>query len=344
MPRSAGVTASAVIVFIGSAFTALMGALMGLAGIVVMNSPRRPALPPNFHFLFQLEAAVILAFAAWGFASGVGLVKLKPWARISIIVYAVMLLFFCLPIACLMLVVPLSAHGADQSHAAFVTGVRLGLSGFYFALAALGGFWLYLFNASNVKAQFSLEPAIRDDGFPQTQPADAQFASSNTMTERPLSISIIGWFLLVGSAFAPLWLIYSSRMYPNVELPFFFVGFFLHRFAGQVTLMLWSVVQALAAIGLLRLKNWARILTLALQGLAVLNMLLLTAVPSNVTKLQQMTDQMSASLAATRGYPPGVQPIPAAHMMPAIMISIVPMFAAIIYFLIARRSAFKSGW
>lgn len=84
MARSAGITVSAVVVFIGSAFTILFGAVMVAGSLFMPNSSRLPNVPGNFGYVLIAEAVFFFAFGVWGIAAGVGLVNTRQWARISI--------------------------------------------------------------------------------------------------------------------------------------------------------------------------------------------------------------------------------------------------------------------
>ena len=93
MKRSAGITITAVIDFVGSAFT-LFTALMSIFVLAAQSiiPPSRPGappieIPPMLHYI-QMAAVLIFVLAAvWGIATGVGLLKLREWARILAICY-----------------------------------------------------------------------------------------------------------------------------------------------------------------------------------------------------------------------------------------------------------------
>ncbi|HZV58778.1 MAG TPA: hypothetical protein VFF42_00455 [Candidatus Eremiobacteraceae bacterium] len=86
MPRSAGVTASAVIVLIGSGFTVLGGVMVLLASTFIVKSSFGANAPVNLVYVLVIEAAVVLVFGGWGLAAGTGLIYLQRWARISMLV------------------------------------------------------------------------------------------------------------------------------------------------------------------------------------------------------------------------------------------------------------------
>jgi hypothetical protein len=158
MRRSKGVTISAVLALIFSVFTVLPGAIFLVSYPFLRKSnpiPNFPPFPENFSFLLFAAATTLLFFGIWGIATGVGLLKLKNWARISILIYAGMLLFFSVPRFLLALVSPMTV---GRVFSALFDGVY----------ATLGGFWIYFFNQVTVKAQFS-----RESPFEGTDPVGA---------------------------------------------------------------------------------------------------------------------------------------------------------------------------
>src|SRR5277367_3607443 len=103
MRRPAGVTIAAVAVFIGSGLTLLSGAIMIFAFFVLPATESAPA--------FTRAAGVIMAIfmlglAAWGIATGINLLQLREWARISMIVFSALLLVTAVPGLLMMLVMP----------------------------------------------------------------------------------------------------------------------------------------------------------------------------------------------------------------------------------------------
>ncbi len=94
MARSGGVTFSAVVVLIGSSLTILFGALMALAILWTPNAGQAANLPIPIGYVVTAEAIVFFGFGGWGIASGVGLIKLRQWSRVSMMIYGAILLFF----------------------------------------------------------------------------------------------------------------------------------------------------------------------------------------------------------------------------------------------------------
>jgi hypothetical protein len=354
MKRSAGVTASAVLTFIGSAFTLLMAAFAVLGALVSSRLPMTRPAPVNLGAIVAVEALFIFGFGAWGVASGVGLLKLKQWARISVIVFAAILVFCCVPAGLLMALIPLPNTSAANLPADFITVMRVGMVAFYSAFALLGGFWLYFFNRKSVREQFqtqrsvvntsaqhfSWEAPITVPDMPTTVPGGP------VRRERPLSITIIAWFLLVSSAFAAIWLPLTPQFFPRAQFPLYFLGHFFFGRATYGILIVWSAAQFVAAIGLLKLKRAGLFATIAFQCLAIVNFALLAVIPGARAKYQQALDTMMATMNANMPQltvgngsthtAVNLSPFPAW----AAPLFSIPLVLVILWFLITRRHAF----
>jgi len=331
MPRSVGITASAVVVLIGSAFTILCGALMVLGSVFLLHSSPVAKLPVNLGYFAIIEAAMLFAFGGWGLGTGVGLIKTMQWARISLLVFAGILMFISLPAALLMAVISFPNNADPSLPPHFMTIMRVGMALWYAMNAGLAGFWLYYFNKQSVKAQFRGEQPVAEPGAPDLPLG----ASSTGLRERPLSITIIGWFLLVGSVFTSLYLLVYSAFFSGVQLPLFFLGFFFSGRSASLMLMVWMAAQMFGAVGLLKLKNWGLLVTIGLQCMTVLNTALLLGIPANRARFQQIMDTMTASMNALMP-----QPVPFAFPMWIGIASSLPLVFVILWFLVTRKHAF----
>jgi hypothetical protein len=331
--RSAAITVSAAVVFIGSAVTILLGGLAALGSFLV--SSRTPAnVPPHLGYIIVVEAIFAFGLGGWGIASGVGLIQAKEWARVSMVVFAAILLFFSLPPALIMAFIQLPIPKDPNLPSNFATVMRIGIVVFYGLLAALAGFWLYFFNRSSVRAQFQRKQAA---GGPAAHlPAEMPSANLSAPTRaRPLSITIIAWFLLIGSAFGPLGLLYSHAVFRSVPLPMCFLGFFVFGRTAALILAVWMAVQIIAAVGLLRLNNWARLVNIGLQCLGLLNMVLLVGIPGNRARFQQVMNAAMASMNM-----PMPQPVSFSFPLWIGAFASLPLFVVILWFLITRKQAF----
>jgi hypothetical protein len=326
------------VVFIGSALTVLTGAAMVLGAAFLANSSRMANQPPFLRYALFFEAALCFAFGGWGVASGVGLLQLKRWARISMVVYAVILLVCTLPAALTIGFVPLTnSTNNPNAPALVITFIRVGLVFFYGAFAALGGFWLYFFNMRTVKAQFRGEQPIETALVAPSQlAAGTPFGTPAATTRpRPLSISIIGWFLVVSCALMPLEILLLSVMFPHERFPFCIMGFFVFGRSAYLLMLGWAMVQLVAAAGLLKLKNWGRLTTIGLNFFGIANGALVLVVPGNRERFQQLMETMTASMNTT-------MPRPASFTFPAWigLAFSLPFIAAILWFLFAEKQAF----
>jgi hypothetical protein len=87
-------------------------------------------LPPGFRYaaIFVVLAAVL--FAVWGIASGIGLLEGREWARISMIVFSVLLLAIAVPGLLIFLFAKLSAPASPPGMEMTERAVRItGLCG-----------------------------------------------------------------------------------------------------------------------------------------------------------------------------------------------------------------------
>lgn len=335
MHRSTGVTISVVVVIAGSAFTILCGAL-ALAGSAVISKLSPPAnVPFNLGSVLIVEAIFIFAFGAWGLASGIGLIYLKQWARISLLVFAGILVCIFVPGAAMMAVIPLPASHDPNLPSNFMTVMRIGMALFYGMFAALGGFWLYFFNKRTVKVQFQTMQPV-----PESAAGDLFVGTAVPVVDqpaRPLSITIIGWFLLISSALAPVSLLINGRLFREIQFPFYFLGVFIFGRSAYLLLILWMAAQLAAAAGLLKLKRWALFTTIGLQCVAAANGVLLLSIPGHRARFQQIMETLMVSMNARMPQPAPQFNFP---IWWGFAVSL-PIVGVILWFLITRRHAFS---
>jgi uncharacterized membrane protein (DUF2068 family) len=323
MRRSTGVTVSAIFVFLGSGVTLLFGALMAFA---LLLAPKTPAQPPFVRYALAFSIVMTAAFAIWGVASGVGLLYLKQWARISMIVFCCIMLLFTVPGMILMPFLPMPQTPGSPDNLAVI--FKIGMSAFYGVFVLIGGAWLYFFNQKNVKEQFSPVNALIDPTAPQAV----------QRPKRPLSISIIGWILVITSFFALPTLFLRS--------PMLFLGFLLTGWAATFFMLAWCVVQAAAGVGLLRLRSWGRTLAICVFSFGLLNMTAMFALPGAAARFQQANAAAQANMQARMGLPVSGTPTP---YTPEFMLSftrIILIVAGVflvvqLWFVVTRKNAFS---
>ncbi|HZP06394.1 MAG TPA: hypothetical protein VFB43_15965 [Terracidiphilus sp.] len=273
MQRPAGVVISAVLLVLLSLLQLLMAGLMALAGLVPPHASVAHAgaaavapAPPWMPIFMYALAAFFLVLTVWGIATVVGLMKLRRWARYSILVIgggmALLGLFSMLSIL-VMAFIPLpTPPTADPSQAhvtrAAVT-LMLGVIGvFYAALLALGVFWLVYFNRRAVRMAFDQA---------QGQPAESR---------RPFLIALFAVLQMLG---APVCLVLAL-----LPLPALILGFALHGWEKAMVYVVFSALQIVGAIGLWRLEEWGRRLTMAFLAFGIVNCMVIVMRPSLVTR------------------------------------------------------------
>jgi hypothetical protein len=251
------------------------------------------------------------------------------------------LVFISLPATLLMAFIPLPTADDPNLPANFAPVVRVALSLFYALFAALGIFWLYFFNKRSIKLQFIADAPSTASAVPSPLaplgPA-VSFAQRDPLQQaRPLSITIIAWFLLIGSSLAPLGLITNHFLFPGMQMPLCFLGFFLFGPTATVILIAWMALQAAAAFATLKLKPWGLFTTIALQCFGILNLLLILT-PANRARFQQLMQSMLDSMSARTPYS-----VPFTFPLWLAYAASIPTFAAILFFLITRRHAFLAA-
>lgn len=233
--RSVGITVIAVLQLIGSALCLAMAVLMAIVMFAASTPlPNDAHLPPMFFTVLKIVLPLLYGLpAVWGTVTAIGLLQLKNWARISTIVFSVLLMVF-------------GAFGMLTSMAFFLKSIPgngldpkvlpiVGAFSAAFALAqiGIGIWWLVFFNRAGVKAQFLPQPFPFQQSGQSVGPYAIDMPHSATppppglttppavatptdvaplrtppitvpkRTTRPLSISIIAWFLLASCLFVP---------------------------------------------------------------------------------------------------------------------------------------------
>lgn len=247
---------AAAMVAILCALLVLFVAFLGFySGFLV--SARTPAaqLPPFTRSLAIAFMAFLMCLSLFGIATGAGLLYLRDWARIAVLIWAGFSIFFGaigIPIAFLVPLTP--PPNAPSIPADSLQAVRwILLFGYSFPLL-LGLWWLILFNLKSIKAQFT--PA-------------ASFAPRKSLAKprAPLPIVVLAWLFISSAANI---LLLPFLPFP---LPAIFFGRVIPGAAGSALLVLVCALFVIAGIGLLKLKSWGYFLSIAMQSLFLLSSL-----------------------------------------------------------------------
>jgi hypothetical protein len=315
MKRSAGVTLSAMIVLLGSGLTLLMGLLI-VAAALRQSDPRLSFLRP----LLLAEAVLMGGAAVLGIATGVDLLRLRRWARVSMLVFAAFLCLVGFTAGFVILLMPFPAPAtAPAGFAHIMTAVRAGIAGFYFLLLLLGASWVYLFTREGVKAQFG----------EKTTAAMVTHAAAvsrvGVAQGRPVSITIIAVLLLMGTLNGPVTLV--------LRFPAYIFGTLVEGWGAVAFYVGFSVAHLAIGIGLLKLQPWSRLAAMGLYIFAILN-----------TATMALPGRMDALMEAVWSRFPLMMRPPATIPMPPMWIYMAPavlMLGVILYFLVRERAAFE---
>jgi hypothetical protein len=318
MKRSGGVTAAAVIVFIGSAFALICGVFEILA--LSMVSTARPELQLPMPFM-AFAAVFTIGLGLWGLLSGTGLLHLRGWSRISMLVFSVFLLIVGVPGAVLLAAVPFPASamppGDPEKMAGALAAARFFGVIFYGLLAALGGWWLYFFSKRSTRDQFLGLAA---------PPGSVPFAGTKSSSSgRPLSITIIGWYMLISA--------FSMIAFLFFHAPVFFLGFFFSGATASFIMLALGTVQIATASGLLKLQPWSRTVALYYFQFLIFNALTMVLVPGT----QARYDQAMIDMQQTLGTPASPFHIP---MWTGLLFAL-PISSVVLWLLVANKNAFQ---
>jgi|ERR1700728_857701 len=321
MNRSAGVTISAVVVLLGSGISLLTGLMMLFASTSGVSVPENQA---QFFKYFMVFAAVLFfAAGAWGISTGMALLRLREWSRVSMMVFSALLVFLCIPGLLMFLMMPFPPPGtvpSPQLTPSLLTGMRIFLTLLYAALAVLGGWWLYFFNKRSTKEQFlKMRGASLERVLGQTAIAPGA---------RPLSITLIAWYLLISAFIGVLGL--------SVNPPVFFFGFFFKGTSASLIMFGLALVQSLTSFGLLKLRPWGRTLAIYYFQFLIFNSLTMVLIPGTQARFDQAMGDMMRDMQGSSN-PAQVMHFPIWFGV----IFAVPLLALLLWVVIRKKDVFQ---
>ncbi len=325
MKRSAGVTVSAIVVFIGSGLTLLWSTFLVLGMAALATKGNAFPFPASFVVVLVL---IMLAFAVWGVGTGINLLRLRPWARISMVIFSAFLLVVAVPGILMMLFVPLPAT-LDATNPELTQKVmaaaRVGMVMVYAILAVLGGWWIYFFNSRPVKEQFG-SPDARASASQGVWGAPAAAAAS-ILPKRPLSITIIAYVSLLGACVLPL--------IQLMHVPMMFMGIFYTGWQASLIIMGFMSVQLMMAYGLLKLEPWGRSLAIYYFNFGIFNSIISVVLPG----AQSRFDQAETLMQGTMGLP--ATPSTAKFPIWTGLLFSLPLIAIQLWFVVKHKQAFE---
>lgn len=340
MKRSVGVTVIVILSMLGSVFTFAIGILMLVVMIVapVSRSDQFPVSPVFFKVMLVIASLLYLLPAVWGIVTGIGLWRLKNWARVSIIVFSVLLILIGGFSGLITLVVPIPSTPSNTVDPSIMTGIRLSMGAFMLALAAIGVWWLVFFNRSKVKEQFGQLSLVPSIGSPMQADQFRQSTSVSTKDpgagRRPLSITILAWLILAGCLVTPFSLM--------LRLPAILFTKLLTGWPATLFYLSFAVVQLCIGIGLLRLRPAARIAAIIYFAFGSVNTAAFYLAPGGHARMLAFMESERAMFPWMRTLPSQPEfPIEAAPFLVIGAVSGLIVTAILLYFLITRKFAFE---
>lgn len=339
MKRSAAVTVIAILSLLGSACTFALGILMLVVMVFapVSRASQFPGSPTAYKLMLGFASLMYLLPAVWGIVTGIGLWRLKRWARISIIIFAALLTLMGAFAGLTTLVIPMPVPPNSAADPAVMQGVRAVMAGFCLILLGIGVWWLVFFNRAKVKRQFIpvLSPG-NGELLPLVAPQPGLVSASAFPTKRPVSITIIAWMLLVGCAFIVLSLFLHAPIILFTKL--------LTGWPATAIFVAFAAAQLWIGIGLLQLRPAARTAAMVFLVFGYLNSAVFYLAPG-------AHDRMLLLMASERNMFPWMRALQPQAELP---FDITPFFligafaglvgiAVPLYFLMTRGAAFESA-
>lgn len=305
--RPTGVVLAAIVLgFVSLAllvFAAIFGFTAAFAGSV-QSSAQVPGAPPANVMMAMMAAfaLIIAALAVWGIATVVGLLRMRSWARISIMIIGGLLAAVSVLNALGSIAAPSLMRSMPMPPNAHVDPEKLRLvfmlvAVFWLIVAAVGIWWLVYFALRRTRECFLLARPEIPPGAIQTRAAQrapgpmTDFTVAQPMTEedqhpvvvatpgenvavpahptgpvkRPVSMTVIAVLLLICAL--------CALVDMALPMPLFLLGVSITGRAAHITEAVLAVLDIAAAIGLLRLQLWGWWLTLAMFVLGLVNSL-----------------------------------------------------------------------
>jgi hypothetical protein len=269
--RSTAVMASGVVAILGSVVTAI-GILIGMVGLFLsFGRPNPMETIPGVRAITAAMMVVFFAITIWGAFSGVGLIRFRNWARISVLVGAGITAPICLLVIAMMAFIPL---GMPPDSPVTSTMIRVIMTIFYGGPLAIAVWWLILFTRPRITAQFKMATAGESgDPFtaiPVTGPFDSSFAPVAYAVPAqlpapgvPIPIIVLACFFLLSAL--SIFFIFFMHM-PAMVFGHAFTGL-----TGSVVYSTWCLLYAIAGIGMLRRVPWAYSVAIGVQILGIVS-------------------------------------------------------------------------
>jgi hypothetical protein len=283
MKRSIAVTFAAIIALLGSAGVAFFAVSSFFGMLVAFRHGASGGALPRQEVAATIGAMAMasimnLGFAGWGFATGIGLLRRKPWSRISALIIAgfMAVTIVCVALGLMFLRFPSAPNSAQNLNFHF----RVLFDSFFAILLAIAVWWLVLFTRRGVIEQFSGAPPAAILPGTELSRETLVVAEVTPQARRPLPITILAWYYLASlPTMIPGFLIYTHQ---KMEIPFF--GTLLGNRGAMIYHVLSLSVLFAAGIALLKNQVWGYWLAFSNELFRVLNCAAILLLPGSAER------------------------------------------------------------
>jgi hypothetical protein len=246
MRRPAGVVVAAVVL----GLMALMGIFGGLVSmgvsIFMQNNPAMPAVP-GMRAVMVLVTGTTLCFFLFCGWTAIDLLRMRRWARYSILVIGGLEFFFCALLSGFMILIRNTAPAMPQTTPSPIgmQAMFIVIGAFYGILSLMGAWWLVYFNLAPVRSAFA--------GAGQQVIEAGPGASQGVVAQAPDGTP--GWrIVIVAWACLMLFSVVGLPMVVVMHLPVFLFGVVVRGTAGTTLMVALYALMLYMGIGLL--KKW----------------------------------------------------------------------------------------
>lgn len=250
MNRSTGVTVAAIVLLLGSAL-GLFVTILDVTVVLWASSKASPdVFPRPLLVLVVAGCAFIACVEIFGIITSIGLLRLKNWARITTIVFAVCIVLQTLLGGLIILVMPLPANPDVPAH--FNVAFKASTLGFCLFFVAIGVWWLVLFTRRSVREQFQRATPVPagEIAAPAAIPPPAP-----RLGRVPVAAVVVAILLLASTP--------GALLVPFLHFPAFVLGKVFYGSAADMFYFGYSAIELILGVGLLRLQRWSLPATVA---------------------------------------------------------------------------------
>ncbi len=290
---------AAIVMTVGT-ISICLAVLIPALPLLMSGSPLGPFVRTSGLFGTNSRIIIFTVSGLWGIATGWGLFRLKGWARISTLACGGVLVFIGAAAEEELLFLPIRAQTGVSAN------VYHFIASFFLLLFAVGVWWCCLFNTDSIQKAFR-----RTDPRADRSP-------------RPVSISLIGWFLILSGC---LTFVLALMGQPATLFSLMLSGKSAFLFCLVV-----SLVELYLGIGLLKLRALSRTISVYFFAFGLVNSAFFFLHPA----------QSALAAVGISSIPLILRPSNSAHSFlfwVAVIIAAVGAFVPV-WFLVTRKSSF----